>query len=65
MKKIKRVLCMLLTCCLVTGMLPMVAYAAEIHTDISDWLLSECRFSEEENSFILTEDDTQWDTGSI
>ena len=65
MKKIKRVLCMLLACCLVTGMLPMVAYATEIHTDISDWLLSECRFSEEENSFILTEDDTQWDTGSI
>lgn len=64
MKIKKRLLSIFLVICSIMGMAP-IAYASESHADMSSWLLSECRYSEEENCFVLTEDYTSWDTGSI
>lgn len=33
--------------------------------DPDDWFISSCRFDEKEQSFVLTEDYTNWDTGAI
>lgn len=64
MKIKKRLLSIFLVICSIMGMAP-IAYASESHADMSSWLLSECRYSEDENCFVLTEDYTSWDTGSI
>ena len=75
MKNVKKLLSILLACCMVVSMLPAIALAEEtgetmeksetVYTDQTDWILSGvARYDEKEQCFVLTEEE-EWQTGAI
>ena len=65
-KQIQRVISGIVVATMLSLMCPTLTFAAsEEVKDTSQWLLSEAYYDDEQQSFILTDDYTQWDTGSI
>lgn len=65
-KQIQRVISGIVVVTMLSLMCPTLTFAvSEEVKDTSQWLLSEAYYDDEQQSFILTDDYTQWDTGSI
>ena len=65
-KQIQRVISGIVVATMLSLMCPTLTFAAsEEVKDTSQWILSEAYYDDEQQSFILTDDYTQWDTGSI
>ncbi|OUP59405.1 Ig-like domain-containing protein [Butyricicoccus pullicaecorum] len=65
-KQIQRVISGIVVVTMLSLMCPTLTFAvSEEVKDTSQWILSEAYYDDEQQSFILTDDYTQWDTGSI